>query len=129
MLDTKGGRELSWPGTKISVFERRRPIMAHFIQSTERGKSTDQNRLSCSLGATDDVGTKVHPVDQVDVKPARRSEHDLCTGCRAAKGVRRGIVLGVCLDLDDLTRPAATMKLCTEQKRRNLDRRALEQLF
>ncbi|TMK35126.1 MAG: hypothetical protein E6G64_00410, partial [Actinobacteria bacterium] len=98
-------------------------------QSLHRFECTDQRCLGNAFRSADEVQAPVDPVRAVDVRVSRRSEHRRIAGrSPSPETVARGILVVVCLDLDDAAADATEEQGHADQVGRDLVDAAREEL-
>ena len=93
---------------------------AHDVETVRRLERADQHRLGAAGLVAHEVEAPVDAVGAVDVRVARRAEHDRVPRRLPAEAVTRGILLVVGLDLDDPAADAVDEERHADQVGRDL---------
>jgi hypothetical protein len=105
----EGDRQPCRPACQVLISVCARPTLSGKVNAVDDAACAQQHCGTLSGGSSDDVGTPVHPVGEVDVKVPRCREHRAIARCHATERVGAGVLSlsGVRLDFSNDHRHAA----------------------
>mgnify|MGYP000415689812 CR=1 FL=1 len=99
--DTKGNCQFCRTVCKVPIFYPVAPSSPYNVDSVDWFDATEQDTLTKSLVAGNDVCAVVHPVAEIDVEVTSVAEHRCIPSGLATVAVRSWLILSIGLDLDD----------------------------